>query len=97
MSLVKRNFILLDYSQFDAQNREVFLSEDVDCDTSLDKFHALVMDAIDAKKHFPVIRIADGEFQFLLGKDEFNLRKPILFLIRNLIGELVRKLLKQKF
>ena len=63
----------------------------------LDIFYKKVSTAILNKDYLPIIRIADGEYQFLLGKNEFNTRKPLLFLIKNLLGELYRKLIGAKF
>ena len=97
MLFIHSNFTLKDYKNYDAESRKVLLFEDSDCDTLLEKFYSDVIKAIDKKKHFPIIRIADGELQFLLGKNEFNVRKPILVLLRNLLGELLRKLSGKNF
>ena len=48
-----------------------------DCDDFLNVTYNRVTEAINDKQHFPILRIADGEFQFLLGQNEFNLRKPL--------------------
>lgn len=92
-----RSFKLRDYNHFDGENRQVLLYDDADCDRLLEDFYSNVVEAIREKKHFPVIRLADGEFQFLLGKNELNLRKPVLFLLRNLAGELFRTIFRKKF
>ena len=97
MTFDKRSFNLRDYKRFDAESREVFVFGNTLCDDLLEQFYARVIDAIDTNHHFPIIRIADGEYQFLLGKDEFNLRKPVLLLLRNLGGEIMRTLLRRKF
>ena len=85
MLAFSRSFKLRDYRHFDADNRQVLLHEDADCDRLLEEFYSSVVAAIREKKNFPVIRLADGEFQFLLGKNELNLRKP-LFLIKTNSG-----------
>ena len=97
MKLVKCDFSLRDYNRFDSEKREVYLFEEENCDILLNNFYIRLLKVIEKKQHFPVLRLADGEYQFLLGKNEFNLRKPIKLLLRNLGGELVRKLFKQKF
>ena len=97
MKLVKHKFILEDYKRYDTENREVYLLENKSCDELLNKFYTRVLDSLKSNEHFPVIRIADGEFQFLLGKNEINFRKPKLLLIKNLLGELYRKLFRVKF
>lgn len=97
MLLTNRSFILKDYKNYDVESRKVLLFEESDCDTLLEKFYSDVLEAVDKKKHFPIIRIADGEFQFLLGKNELNLRKPIVTLVRNLLGELLRTISGRNF
>jgi len=97
MELVKCDFSLRDYNRFDSEKREVYLFEDQNCDTLLNDFYTRLLKVIEKRQHFPVVRLADGEYQFLLEKNEFNLRKPIKVLLRNLVGELVRKIFKQKF
>lgn len=97
MKLIKTKFTLKDYKKFDCENREVYLFEDQDCDELLDSFYTRVIGFIKRKEHFPIIRIADGEFQFLLGKNEFNLRKPIHKLIVHIIRQLLDRVLKPKF
>ena len=85
MKLTKYNFTLRDYKKFDSENRKVYLCKDKNCDNLLDTFYKRINNSILKKEHFPIIRIADGEFQFLLGKNEFNLRKPFHKLIIHLI------------
>jgi len=97
MELTKYEFKLKDYKKFDSEGRKVYLFEDNNCDDLLDAFYKKIDNLIGRKEHFPIIRIADGEFQFLLGKNEFNLRKPLHLLVKNLAGELYRKLFRIKF
>jgi len=97
MELVKCDFSLRDYNRFDSEKRKVYLFEEQNCDILLNDFYTRLLNVIKNRQHFPVVRLADGEYQFLLGKNEFNLRKPTKVLLRNLIGELVRKIFKQKF
>ena len=97
MNLVSRPFKLKDYEKFDAENRRVLLFEGQDPEALLDGFYGTLREAIGNKRHLPVIRIADGEFQFLLGKNEINRRKPMLLLLRNILGELMRTLRRKKF
>ena len=97
MELTKYKFNLKDYKNFDSEDRKVYLFEDKNCDDLLDAFYKKIDNLIGRKEHFPIIRIADGEFQFLLGKNEFNLRKPLYLLVKNLAGELYRKLFRVKF
>ena len=97
MNLIQSKFTLKDYSKYDNENRLVYLYEKEDCDYLLNNFYRKVIESIDHKVYLPIIRIADGEYQFLLGKDEFNLRKPKLMLLKNLLGELYRKIFKINF
>ena len=97
MELTKYEFKLKDYKKFDSEGRKVYLFENKNCDDLLDAFYKKIDNLIGRKEHFPIIRIADGEFQFLLGKNEFNLRKPLHLLVKNLAGELYRKLFRIKF
>ncbi len=97
MNFIESKFVLKDYRDYDHENRKVYLLEDKDCDDLLDEFYLKLLDQICKKEHFPIIRLADGEFQFLLGKNEFNLRKPIFLLLKNILGELYRKLVGVKF
>lgn len=97
MNLIQSKFSLKDYANYDEENRMVYLYEKKDCDYLLNEFYKKVVESIDNKVYLPIIRIADGEFQFLLGKDEFNLRKPKLILLKNLLGELYRKIFKINF
>jgi len=97
MKLVKYKFALKDYKNFDTENREVYLFEDKSCDELLNIFYNRISQVILKKEHFPIIRIADGEFQFLLGKNEFNLRKPFYKLIIHLIKQLYDSLLRREF
>ena len=75
MELIKFKFTLKDYKNFDKENREIYLFESSSCDGLLDEFYYRILEKIDSKEHLPILRLADGEFQFLLGKNEFNLRK----------------------
>lgn len=95
--LIRCKFNLRDYNNFDSEKRSVLLFEEKNCDDLLDAFYKKIESLIDRKEHFPIIRIADGEFQFLLGKNEFNRRKPLHLLVKNLAGELYRKLFRVKF
>ena len=97
MELTKCEFKLKDYKEFDSEGRKVYLFEDNNCDNLLDAFYNKIDNLIGRKEHFPIIRIADGEFQFLLGKNEFNLRKPFHKLVVHLIRQLFEKILKPKF
>jgi hypothetical protein len=97
MKLTKYNFTLKDYKKFDSENRKVYLCKDKNCDNLLDAFYKRINNSILKKEHFPIIRVADGEFQFLLGKNEFNLRKPFHKLIIHLIRQLFEKIFKPKF
>ena len=97
MKLTKYEFKLKDYKNFNSENRKVYLFEDRNCDDLLDTFYKRINDLILKKEHFPIIRIADGEFQFLLGKNEFNLRKPFHKLVIHLTKQLFEKILKPKF
>ena len=97
MRLVKSKFILNDYARYDSEKRKAYLLSDKNCDVLLESFYSILLKALDKKEHLPIIRIADGEFQFLLGKNEFNARKPKFTLIKNLLGELYRKIFRVKF
>ncbi len=97
MKLNKYKFNLKDYKNFDSEDRKVYLFEDKNCDDLLDAFYKKIDNLIGRKEHFPIIRIADGEFQFLLGKNEFNLRKPFYKLVIHLIKQLFEKIFKPKF
>ena len=97
MNLIKKKFTLEDYELFDAEDRYVYLVKDQDCNVLLNDFYNLLIKYKKNKEHLSVIRIADGEFQFLLGKDEINFRKPFFLLLKNLLGELYRNILGSKF
>ena len=97
MSLIKKKFTLRDYNNFDDENREVLLFKDQSCDELLDDFYNLIDESKRRKKYLPILRIADGEFQFLLGKNEINYRKPLLLLLKNLLGEFYRQIIGRKF
>jgi hypothetical protein len=97
MRLTKSNFTLNDYPRYDYEKRKAYLLSNKSCDVLLESFYSTLLKALDKKEHFPIIRIADGEFQFLLGKNEFNMRKPKFMLIKNLLGELYRKVFGFKF
>jgi len=97
MELTKYKFKLKDYKDFNSEDREVYLFKDDNCDDLLDAFYKRIDNLIGRKEHFPIIRIADGEFQFLLGKNVFNLRKPFHKLVVHLIRQLFEKILKPKF
>jgi hypothetical protein len=97
MELTKFKFTLKDYKNFDKENREVYLYESSSCDSLLDEFYCRIIEKIDVKEHLPILRLADGEFQFLLGKNEFNLRKPPHKIIFHLIRQLSEKIFKPKY
>jgi hypothetical protein len=97
MVLNKYEFKLKDYKNFDSEDRKVYLFEDNNCDDLLDAFYKKIDNLIGSKENFPIIRIADGEFQFLLGKNEFNLRKPFHKLVFHLIRQLFERVFKPKF
>ena len=86
MNLIQSKFTLKDYSKYDNENRLVYLYEKEDCDYLLNNFYRKVIESIDHKVYLPIIRIADGEYQFLLGKDEINLKKAKLDAIKKFIG-----------
>ena len=97
MKLVRQNFCLRDYKDFDREKREILLIEEADCDHLLDEFYTKVYSAIEKRINFPVLRLADGEFQFLLGKNEVNFRKPIHKLIFHIIKQYLEKFMKKEF
>lgn len=97
MNFVKRPFSLKDYSGFDSEGRSVYLCDDTECEVLLETFFSQLIERLGRGSHFPVLRIADGEFQFLLGKSDFNRRKPIFLLIKNLIGSVVRRVAGHRF
>jgi len=97
MKLNKYEFNLKDYKNFDSENRKVYLFMDKNCDDLLDTLYKRINSSILKKEHFPIVRIADGEFQFLLGKNEFNLRKPFHKLVIHLVKQLFEKIFKPKF
>lgn len=93
----KRPFKLNDYQKFDKQNRKVFLVEDQNCDDMLELFFNRIIKVIEEKKHFPIIRLADGEYQFLLGTNELNFRKPKIKLVYHIFKEYYEKLFNKRF
>tara|TARA_Y100001970_G_C14253841_1_gene873681 strand:- start:3829 stop:4710 length:882 start_codon:yes stop_codon:yes gene_type:complete len=97
MKLIRQKFILKDYKEFDVEKREIFLLQRSDCDLLLDKFFNIVDGAIEDKINFPILRLADGEFQFLLGKNEFNLRKPMHKLFIHLLMQFLESFTKKEF
>jgi hypothetical protein len=88
------SFSLTDYPKFDKENRKVFLIENTENNELLKLFIVRLNDYFNShsKINFPIIRIADGEFQFLLGKNEFNLRKPFIELFKNMLRQLIQKI-----
>ncbi len=97
MKLVRQNFCLKDYKDFDREKREILLIDDADCEELLDEFYTRVSSAIERRINFPVLRLADGEFQFLLGKNEVNFRKPIHKLVFHIIKQYLEKFMKKEF
>ena len=93
----KRPFKLNDYQKFDKQNRKVFLIEDQNCDDMLELFFKRILNVIKEKKHFPIIRLADGEFQYLLGTNELNFRKPKIKLVYHIFNQYYEKLFNKRF
>lgn len=93
----KRPFKLNDYKKFDKQNRKVFLIEDQNCDDMLELFFKRILNVIKEKKHFPIIRLADGEFQYLLGTNELNFRKPKIKLVYHIFNQYYEKLFNKRF
>jgi len=93
----KRPFKLNDYQKFDKQNRKVFLIEDQNCDDMLELFFKRILNVIKEKKHFPIIRLADGEYQFLLGSNELNFRKPKIKLVYHIFKQYYEKLFNKRF
>ena len=93
----KRPFKLNDYQKFDKQNRKVFLIEDQNCDYMLELFFKRILNVIKEKKHFPIIRLADGEYQFLLGTNELNFRKPKIKLVYHIFKQYYEKLFNKRF
>jgi hypothetical protein len=96
-NLKKYNFELDDYSKFNNENRKVYLFDNTNCDELLEKFYTKILSSIETKKHLPIIRIADGEYQFLLGKNEFNLRKPIYKLGIHILRQFFEKIFNLQF
>jgi hypothetical protein len=97
MKLHRYKFNLKDYKNFDSEKRSVLLFEDKNCDDLLDIFYTRVSSSISEKNHCPIIRLADGEFQFLLGTNEFNIRKPFHKLVYHLIKQYLDKIFKPSF
>jgi hypothetical protein len=95
--LKKFKFQLKDYKIFDSEFRKVHLFDNKSCDELLEEFSTTLKKAIAHKKHLPIIRVADGEFQFLLGKNEFNTRKPFLKLIIHMVRQYAEGIFKPKF
>ena len=93
----KRPFKLNDYQKFDKQNRKVFLIEDQNCDDMLELFFKRILNVIKEKKHFPIIRLADGEYQFLLGTNELNFRKSKIKLVYHIFKQYYEKLFNKRF
>tara|TARA_B100000780_G_scaffold252464_1_gene199573 strand:+ start:1116 stop:2009 length:894 start_codon:yes stop_codon:yes gene_type:complete len=91
------SFSLSDYSKFDKENRKVFLIENQNCEVILELFFNRVLNIIKEKKHFPIIRLADGEYQFLLGTNELNLRKPKIKLVYHMFKQYYEKLFNKRF
>ena len=88
------SFSLIDYPKFDEENRKVFLIENTENNKLLKLFIKRLNNYFknDSKINFPIIRIADGEFQFLLGKNEFNLRKPFTELFKNMLRQFIQNI-----
>lgn len=93
----KYPFSLNDYNNFDSENRQIFLLEDKDCNILLDNFYRRILKIIKSNEYFPIIRLADGEFQFLLGTNELNFRKPIIKLAYHLLKQYYQTLFNKKF
>ena len=93
----KYPFKLNDYKKFDKENRKVFLIEDQNCDDMLELFFKRILNVIKEKKHFPIIRLADGEYQFLLGSNELNFRKPKIKLVYHIFKQYYEKLFNKRF
>ena len=93
----KYRFSLKDYKNFDVENRKVFLLQNEDCNSLLNDFYLTILKIIKKNTHFPIIRLADGEFQFLLGTNELNFRKPIIKLIYHLFKQVFEKLTNKKY
>lgn len=93
----KYPFKLNDYKKFDNENRKVFLIEDQNCDDMLELFFKRILNIIKEKKHFPIIRLADGEYQFLLGTNELNFRKSKIKLVYHIFKQYYEKLFNKRF
>ena len=93
----KYRFSLKDYRNFDVEDRKVFLLQNEDCNSLLNDFYSKVLKVIDKKIHFPIIRLADGEFQFLLGTNELNFRKPFVKLIYHMLKQYYEKFFSKNF
>lgn len=91
------SFKLKDYKRFDKEKRKVFLLKNQNCDRMLELFFKKILYIINENKHFPIIRLADGEYQFLLGTNEFNLRKPKIKLIYHICKQYFEKILNKRF
>jgi hypothetical protein len=93
----KYSFTLKDYKDFDKENRTVFLLKDQSCDDLLEHFVKRILNILKENTHFPIIRLADGEYQFLLGTNELNLRKPKIKLAFHMLKQFYDKLFNKKF
>ena len=93
----KYPFKLNDYKKFDKENRKLFLIENQNCDDMLEFFFKRILNIIKEKTHFPIIRLADGEFQFLLGTNELNFRKPKIKLVYHMFKQYYEKLFQKRF
>lgn len=95
--LIRKHLSLSDYRRYDRQDRSVYVFSDENLDKVLEKLYNRLIDAMDKKKNLPILRIADGEYQFLLGKNEFNLRKPIFELIKNMLRQFQLLIMRKDF
>ena len=77
----KSKFILKDYKYSHEILWHVNMQE---WEEYLNRVFQKIMNAIHNKKELPVLRLGDGEYQFLFGKNEFNIRKSFTHLIKDL-------------
>lgn len=95
--LIRKPFDLCDYPKYQSEKREALLFPDQECEAVLEALFQSVMNAMSERTELPILRVADGEFQFLLGKNEWNLRKPKIELFRNIIGSWYRAIIGTTF
>ena len=95
--LIRKPLDLHDYPKYQLEKREALLFPDQECEAVLEALFQKVLNAMSGRTELPILRVADGEFQFLLGKNEWNLRKPKIELFRNIIGTWYRAIIGVTF